>query len=847
MNQRLNVLIAALAVLFAHAAIAQSSTTLGLPDQFPRDTSIQSPEEFWGFSVGEFHPRHDQIVDYFNYLAEQSDRVEVEITGRSHDRRPLILATFTDPERDAASIKAERAQNSREGEGPLVAWMGYSVHGNEASAASATVQTAWYLAASENEEVLSWLEDMVIVMEPVLNPDGHDRFAHWVNMHKGKHPSADPNDREHNEVWPNGRTNYYWFDLNRDWMPLVHPESRARMAQYYAWQPHVVTDFHEMGRNSTYFFQPGVPKRNNPLTPERVFELTDAIAQYHAQALDDASEPYYTRESFDDYYIGKGSTYPDITGAVGILFEQGSARGHVQETDFGERTFAQGIANQVRTSLSSLRASAANAESLIGYQQSFFESARDLARENRQAGWVITDGGDPVRANELLDRLLRHQIKIYQADEAVTIDGIEYPASSSWIIPADQDQYRLILSLMDPIQDLPMETFYDVSTWPLGLSFDLPHARVRRLPDQGEQLTSVSTWVPSAINADAVAWVVPWDQYNASAILANLMAEGYRVQATTDPMTVDGSDQPLVRGSLIIHPGIQPQTLPSVARRLQQLIEDHPVEVRSVQSGLAAAGPDLGSPSVPVLEPIKPAMIVGSGVNVYSAGYTWHWFDQHLGQPIAKIDLSQVRSIDWSQYTHIILPGGAYQRMPSTFAGELADFVRSGGVLMASRSAAKWVEGLEIGWSWVDEASADDEAPQRRAYEDHSLDFAREVIGGSALAIDLDVSHPLGFGYRDNDLTVFRRGAHVLREDTNHYTRAGVYQDPVLRSGYMGEANKQRLAGTPALVATRHGQGVVVRMADDYLFRGYWLGSERLFANALFFSQLVGTTRLPNE
>ena len=847
MNPCLRIVLVALTVILAQTATAQSTTNLGLPDEFPRDASIQSPEEFWGFAVGEFHPRHDQIVDYFNYLAEASDRVKVEVAGHTHDRRPLIFATFTRPDRDVASVKAARQRNSRQGEGPVVAWMGYSVHGNEASAASATVQTAWYLAASQNEEVLSWLDDMVIVMEPVLNPDGHDRFAHWVNMHKGQHPSADPNDREHNEVWPNGRTNYYWFDLNRDWMPLVHPESRARMAQYYAWQPHVVTDFHEMGRNSTYFFQPGVPKRNNPLTPERVFELTDAIAQYHAEALDDASEPYYTRESFDDYYVGKGSTYPDITGAVGILFEQGSSRGHVQDTNFGERTFAQGIANQVRTSLSSLRASSANADSLIGYQQGFFENARDLARENRQAGWVITDGGDPVKAHDLLDRLLRHQIQIYQAAEGVTIDGVEYSAGSSWVIPADQDQYRLIRSLMDPVQDLPMETFYDVSTWPLGLSFDLPHARVRRLPNQGPQLTSAPAFEATAPSAEAVAWVVPWDQHNASAILANLMAEGYRVQTTTDPMTVDGGSQPLVRGSLVIHPGIQPRALPPVAERLEQLSADHPVDVVSVESGLAAAGPDLGSPSVPVLEPIKPAMIVGAGVNVYSAGYTWHWFDQHLAQPIAKIDTLQARFVDWSQYTHVILPGGAYQRMPEAFSQQLVDFVRDGGVLMASRSAAKWVEGLELGWSWADDEASDSEASDRRAYEDHSLDFAREVIGGSALAIDLDITHPLGFGYQDSDVTAFRRGAHLLRADTNHYTRAGVYQDTVLRSGYMGEANKEKLAGTPALVATRHGRGVVVRMADDYLFRGYWLGTERLFANALFFSQLVGTTQLPSK
>lgn len=187
------------------------SSGVGLPKDFPRDQSIQSPEAFWGFAVGEYHPRHDEIVAYFNYLAEASERVSIEVVGHTHDRRPLIMATFAHPDQDVAAIKARRGQDSRRGEGPVIAWMGYSVHGNEASAASATVQTAWYLAASTDEEVTAWLDDMIIVMEPVLNPDGHDRFAHWVNMHRGQHPSSDPNEREHNEVWPNGRTNYYWL------------------------------------------------------------------------------------------------------------------------------------------------------------------------------------------------------------------------------------------------------------------------------------------------------------------------------------------------------------------------------------------------------------------------------------------------------------------------------------------------------------------------------------------------------------------------------------------------------------------------------------------------------------
>lgn len=832
---------------FGLSVVSASSDELGLPTSFERDEAIQSPQAFWGFGVGEYHPRHDEIVAYFNYLDQASDRVSVEITGYSHDRRPLMIVTFAKPGTDLANIRANRAENARQGTGPLVVWMGYSVHGNEASAASAAIQTAWYLAASEDEQVINWLDQMVVVMEPVLNPDGHDRFAHWVNMHRGQNPSKDPLDREHNEVWPNGRTNYYWFDLNRDWMPLVHPESKARMAQYYAWQPHVVTDFHEMGPNSTYFFQPGVPERNNPLTPAEVFDLTAAIAKHHAEALDQAMEPFYTRESFDDYYVGKGSTYPDLTGSVGILFEQGSARGHIQATDYGDRSFADAIANQVRTSVSSLKGAAANAKALQQYQASFFASARQLAKNSQRAGWVFSDGGDPAKARVLIDRLLRHQIKIHPATETVTIDDQAYGPASVWVVPADQDQYRLISSLFEPVTELSMETFYDVSTWPLGLSYDVPMASVRRLPAMGQALLTAPEVSVPEIDDQAVAWLVPWDQYRAPALLAHLMAQGYRVQVATDPVTVPAQQKNFVRGSLIIHRGIQPNDLPPVGEMLGRMAQEQEVEVISLDSGLVSAGPDLGSPSVPVIPHIKPAMLVGEGVNVYNAGYIWHWFDTYLGQPIAKIDTGDISRVDWSQYTHVILPDGAYQRMPASFSQAMVDFVRAGGALLATRGTAKWVENLDLGWSWVKEDEDNVQKDERRAYEDHTLDVAREVIGGSALAIDLDITHPLGYGYKEGDLTVFRRGRHQLKTDTNHYTRAGVYQDPVLRSGYLGHNNRAELAGTPAFVATRHGRGVVVRMADDYLFRGYWLGSERLFANALFFSPLIGTTRLPSE
>lgn len=845
-----------LTLLLVAASTIQAAP--GLPAGFPdeRDASIPSPAQVIGFEPGARHPRNDQIVTYFEALADATDRVQIEVTGHSHDGRPLLLAYFGSPERLAQleDLRAGRKAASRAGEGPPVVWLGYSVHGNEASGASAAMVTAWYLAASESAEARAWRDEVLVIMEPVLNPDGLDRFAHWVNMHRGRHPSADPVDREHREAWPNGRTNYYWFDLNRDWLPLVHPESRARIAHYHRWRPHVVTDHHEMGHLTSYFFQPGVPERGNPMQPTRNVELTEKLATYHAAALDAAGEPYFTRERFDDYYVGKGSTYPDLTGGVGILFEQGSARGHLMRTPFGMRSFADAVANQVRTSLSTIRGSHDLGDELIGYQAAFFREQREAAQRQRNSGWLLGDGGDPGRAHRLLEVLLQHDIQVHPITTTVTIDGREHAPGSAWALPADQDHHLLLRSIFSEPKALEMDTFYDVSAWPLQRSFGLPLARVNRLPAVAAALTTPPRPMPPALPDQAVAWVIPWDQYGAAPTLAALLVDDLRIQAATRPITITTAEgqRSLTRGSLVIHPAIQPMAPADLRARLLDLSGHHGIEVLAATGGLTTAGPDLGSPSLPFLRTPRVAMLTGEGLSANHAGYIWHWFDTRLEQPLTRIDWYRLangfepgRRGALDGMTHLVLPDGDYSLLPSTLQTQLEAFVRTGGQLIAARGASRFVEGLPFDWSF-DGEPPERERAERLAYGDYEADFARELIGGSALGVVLDASHPLAFGYPEGEITTFRRGAHRLQATANPYATPGRYAQEPLVAGYLSQENRSRLAETPALSATRVGPGLVIRMADDYLFRGYWLGTERLFANALFFSSLIGETRLPD-
>ena len=332
-----------------------------------------------GYQPGEWHVGHDQMLYYMRTLAQSSDRATINEYAKSYEGRPLINLIFTSPENHAKldQIKAEhlaltdpsQSADISTDEMPIVIWLGYSVHGNEASSLNATLLTAYHLASAQGETVDDLLENAVIIIDPCLNPDGSNRFASWVNSHKSYTINPDPNGREFSEAWPRGRTNHYWFDLNRDWLPLAHPESKGRIALFHEWKPNILTDHHEMGTNATFFFQPGIPSRKFPWTPEKNVDLTHKMAAFHSKYLDDIGTLYYSEESYDDFYIGKGSAYPDQNGGVAILFEQASSRGHAQENDFGVLTFPMTIKNQFTVSLSTMASGIAHRKEFLDYQK----------------------------------------------------------------------------------------------------------------------------------------------------------------------------------------------------------------------------------------------------------------------------------------------------------------------------------------------------------------------------------------------------------------------------------------------------------------------------------------------
>jgi hypothetical protein len=442
-----------------------------LPKNVTYNASIPTPKSVIYHEVGEWHVTHDRLVNYMKAVDAASERVSLQITGFTYEGRPqlaLIVTSLKNHQRleeiRKQHVQLADANNSASldvNNMPIVVWMGYSIHGNESSGSNASMLSAYYLAAAQGKEIDDLLENTVIILDPSFNPDGLNRFATWANMHKSKTMVSDPNAREFNEVWPGGRFNHYLFDLNRDWLPAQHVESQNRLKLFHDWKPNILTDHHEQGSNATFFFQPGVPSRVNPNTPSMNQQLTASIGKFHAKYLDSIGSLYFTKEGYDDFYYGKGSTFPDIHGAVGILFEQASSRGHAQQTDNGLLTFPFTIRNQFVTSLSTLEAARNLRKEMLNYQRDFYKDVKAEAESFPVKAYVFGDEKDKSKTNVFLDILIRQQVKVYHLKENASIDGKNFKVNSAYVIPTDQPQFKLIKTIFEKTFDYKDSLFYE--------------------------------------------------------------------------------------------------------------------------------------------------------------------------------------------------------------------------------------------------------------------------------------------------------------------------------------------------------------------------------------------------
>lgn len=822
-----------------------------LPDA-DYDPAIPTPDQVFGFSVGKWHLTHDQLLHYAREVASKTDRVIVEEIGKTHEDRPLIILYITSPSNHARleEIRLRHLELSdpdlsgkMETAGmPLVLYQGFTIHGDEPSGANAAPLVLYYLAAGRSEEVIRLLENTVILLDPCFNPDGMQRFAAWVNMHKSRHLVSDPQNRELNQPWPSGRTNHYWFDLNRDWLPAQQPESQARISVFQNWKPNILTDHHEMGANSAFFFQPGVPERTNPLTPARNQELTARIGTYHAAALDAIGSLYFSQESFDDFYFGKGSTYPDLNGGVGILFEQAGLEGHLRETDNGTLHFSFAIRNQVTTALSTQKAALEMRAELLDYQREFYRSALEEAKGDPRKGFVFSAPGDPARSAAFLDLLLRHSIEVLELKEDLEVNGKAFTEGQSYAVPLEQPQYRLIRTIFEEEKNFRDSIFYDISAWTLPLAFHLDYAALDkgdwRKVKHGKQLIQTPPLPQCRVDYSAYAYLMEWPAYFAPKALHLIQQRDIRTKVATEPFS-DHTGRIFERGAILIPVQNQPVSAAALHEYLQRVADQSAVNIYGVQTGLTPEGIDLGSSNFRPLKAPRPAMLTGLGVFSNEAGEIWHLLDQRYGMPLAMLETSDMGRYDLSKYNTLILADGNYNQIQGQGVQNIRQWVADGGTLILIKGAVKWGAEQQLAKVKILPEPKRDTTQIRKPYAELQAEWGARSIRGTIFPGQIDRTHPLGYGFASEEIPLFRNNTLTFKAGENPYATPLVYTSADPLSGFRSDIYRKNLSQSAGIVVSGLGRGRVICMAQTPNFRAFWYGTNRLLANAMFFGGII--------
>ena len=817
------------------------------------DLSIPLPESIIGHPLGHRIARNDLLVQYMRTVAEMSDRITIETIAHSHEGRPILALTITSPENHrrideikVAHLALNDPESSQEvtADMPVVTWLNYGVHGAEVSSTDSSMAVTYHLAAAQGIAIEETLSNSVVILIAVFNPDGNSRMSAWNHMHGAYVPVTDPAHRLHNTFWPGGRTNHYWFDLNRQWLMMQHPEPIGWVAKFHEWRPNITTDYHEMGPDSTYYFHPGEPERTFPYIPDRSMELLDRVSDRPRSFLDSEQRLYFHEEGFDNYYIGKGSTYPHMHASMGMLFEQASSEG-LLETDHGVLSFRDNIRTQYRTSLEMIRAGVEMREELLQYQRDFSRESLELANNDDIKGYVFSVPGDSARAFHAIDILNRHQIEVNRLNESITVEGFKYNSEHSYFVRTNQAQYRMVKALFEQITTFEDNTFYDVSAWTLPLAFDFDYA-----PLESGDIRNMTTKdvviaefpVESRPDRAEFAYLFSWSNYYAPRAVYRLLEAGVLPKYAMQSISLDttrGRVQ-LGHGAILVPLGWQGGDLKDdeIYELVSAIAEEDGIEIHAINSGRTPqAGMDLGSRNFePMVKP-KVLLLVGEGISAYDAGEVWHQLDARMGMPLFMYDKRNLASINLDDYTHLVVVGGGHGDLTNQ-QSQINTWIQGGGTLVAIRQGAQWAHDNIL---YRDEAgdgeTSNPKEPERYDYGDKDDIEAQDIIGGSIFLGDLDTTHPIGFGIANRSIASLRNTLIAFEPPENPWATVIEIPENALLSGFASDENQASLAGKASVIAERHGQGSVILFADNPNFRAYFFGTNKLFMNSLFFSK----------
>lgn len=824
--------------------------------------SLPTPDQFLGYRLGDHFTPHYKVLEYFKAVAAVTPNMKLQQYGATYEGRPLMMAIIASPE-NFGRLQAIQEQNlqrangkgSNSGDQPVIVWLSYNVHGNEAVSTEAALSTLYMLADKSNTQTQQWLKNTVVIIDPCLNPDGRERYVSFYNQVQSLPPNPVRYAWEHNEPWPGGRANHYYFDLNRDWAWQTQTESQGRVAVYNQWMPQVHVDFHEQGIDEPYYFAPAAEPFHEVIKPWQR-DLQTLIGKNNAKYFDEKGWLYFTKERFDLFYPSYGDTYPTYNGAIGMTYEQGGSGAAglaVLKQDNDTLTLTDRIAHHVTTGLSTIEIASQQAQKITGEFSNYFKNAV-AAPDGQYKTYVVKAAGNAEKLASLATLLRKNNIAFGYGAGAAKANGLNYFTGKTenfdidredMVISAFQPRSNLLQVLFEPQSRLTDSVTYDITAWAIPYAYGLPAYALR------QALKPQSDSAPAIITAPAdvprpYAYLASWNSIKDVRLLTALLRQNIKVRYAEAPFTIGGRTFP--PGTLIIPRAGNEQMGSRFDTYIRTVANDVKVTLDAVATGFVEKGTDFGSDKVRYIQPLQVAMLVGDGVSSLNAGEIWHFFEQQIGYPVTVINVRDLKKISWKDINVLILPDGNYDFLnDKNTAARLKDWVSSGGRLIALQgalaqlAAGEWGIQLKKGKEKEKEEDSKDNKDNDKdayaavkPYANRERESVKQFIPGAIYKVQLDNTHPLAFGYTDR--------YYSLKQDDNIYEflddngwNVGILKKDNYLSGFVGVETRARLKDGLLFGVKDIGNGKLVMLADDPLFRSFWENGKLMFSNAVFF------------
>ncbi len=730
-----------------------------------------------------------------------------------------------------------------------IVWLSYNVHGNESVSSEATMQTLWELADPNNSRTQAWLENTVVIMDPCINPDGRDRYANFFNQYKNKTTNPDLNSLEHNEPWPGGRANHYLFDLNRDWAWQTQQESQQRMRLYNIVLPHVHVDFHEQGINNPYYFAPAAQPYHEVITPwQREFQ--DMIGRNHAKYFDENNWLYFTKEVFDLLYPSYGDTYPTYNGAIGMTYEKGGSgrAGLGGLMNNGDTvTLKDRILHHHTTGLSTVEITSQNAPRVLQEFTTYHNNAKNNPPGTYKS-FIIKSDNHPDKMRAVTEWLDSQGIQYGSSKTSKPIRGFSYRSGNQGnvsvgtgdiVVSMYQPKSNLVKVLFEPKTRLVDSLTYDITAWAIPYNYDLnAYATTERLNVTVSKYSADFT--PMTVSGKPYAYVAPYQTFNDLKWMSQVLAKGVKARAAEKPFSLNGKSY--AAGTLVFLRWDNEHIGDKFDNVIKAASDQFQKAVDPVTTGWVDQGKDFGSGFVNVIKTPSVALLSGPQTSSLSFGEIWHFFEQQIDYPLAVLHTDYVKNVDLSEYDVFIVPNGFYRLFDDNYRNEIRDWVRAGGRLILVENALRaFVDKDGFGLSrYLDDKekkAAQDGTPTEedllQRYEDRNRNGVTNFIPGAIFKLQLDNSHPLGFGYPNHYFSI-KRGSAKYAYLKNGWNVGVIRDKSALQSGFVGHEaldnmNKNLVFGVESM-----GSGEVVYMADNPLFRAFWYSGKMIFGNAVF-------------